>query len=859
MYRNSRISDYRKDAPQLKSGRAIDGWLAETSHQRRRAGCQLVRRFLPLWGLAMLGALALGTVVVDAFATDAEGATTRTSLSLPSRSTTIALTSDDQRLVVVNRETHSVSIIKVRNLLGRDSAVKLAEVAVGQDPRCVAISPDDSEAYVTNALSGSVSVIALAGSLRYSVVAEIPVAPELRGCALSPTGAFLFIVSHTAGNLYVIDTAARTLANAVLPLSGNPTAIAVTNNGDDNDLDETVFVTQFFAELIPGGPGEGFDTGRQGFVHAFSLASGPLPRIKLSPLSNVGFTADRTNFCPQTAPTPPHSNIFCPNLTAPKGSDVIVKDPQGCFPNQLAAALIRGNRLWVPNICAGPEPPVQFRVNVQGAVHVVNTDALAEVATEHVNLNAQIATEPQPADPRASLGRIFLNDLVDMDATADGQVFLLVSRGANYVMRATRDQAGKLTIGAPDNVIRWQTGNIPNGVVISYDGRRAYVNNEVSVSVTAIDLEQNVVIEQDIPSGEPPAPGTFDHAVLVGKLAFFTALGIPDNNILGTPIRDFNALAHRGKQSDNGWSTCASCHPDGLSDNVTWIFPAGPRQTLSLDGLFAKDNSLDQKLVLWSALRGSNTDFNNNSRGVQGGCGFASDDFAASLDECLAKGSVTPANPNIYDHGIVQGGSDALDVQSLWVQTVRTLHQPQPAEANVLEPGRVVFETNCASCHGGPKWTKSQIFHRDNPAFDQPFNPANPVAKPLDPGVTIKGPQFVSFTLDGQTINYLEKVGTFNSANPLEIRANGITAFGAEGFVPPPLLGIRYTAPYLHHGQAQTLADVFAQHDLIGGKIATKLSSQQQQDLLLFLNTIDGRTPTFRSQADDFRDALGIP
>ena len=41
------------------------------------------------------------------------------------------------------------------------------------------------------------------------------------------------------------------------------------------------------------------------------------------------------------------------------------------------------------------------------------------------------------------------------------------------------------TLGAP-NVIRFKTGNLPNGVVLSYDGQRAYVNNEADVSVTVI-------------------------------------------------------------------------------------------------------------------------------------------------------------------------------------------------------------------------------------------------------------------------------------------------------------------------------------------------------------------------------------
>ena len=67
--------------------------------------------------------------------------------------------------------------------------------------------------------------------------------------------------------------------------------------------------------------------------------------------------------------------------------------------------------------------------------------------------------------------------------------------GGNYVMRAIRAPGGQLTLGAP-NVIRWKTGNLPTGVVFSYDGPRAYVNNEANVSVT---LHSGVTI----PSGDP--------------------------------------------------------------------------------------------------------------------------------------------------------------------------------------------------------------------------------------------------------------------------------------------------------------------------------------------------------------------
>ena len=106
-----------------------------------------------------------------------------------------------------------------------------------------------------------------------------------------------------------------------------------------------------------------------------------------------------------------------------------------------------------------------------------------------------------------------------IDADAAGAAFLIVSRGGNYVVRASLDGNGKLILGAP-NVVRFQTGNLPNGVVISKDGRRAYANNEANVSVTAMDLVANTVLTRDIPAGEPPAPGTFEHDVLVGKLPF---------------------------------------------------------------------------------------------------------------------------------------------------------------------------------------------------------------------------------------------------------------------------------------------------------------------------------------------------
>jgi hypothetical protein len=162
----------------------------------------------------------------------------------------------------------------------------------------------------------------------------------------------------------------------------------------------------------------------------------------------------------------------------------------------------------------------------------------------------------------------------------------------------------------------------------------------------------------------------------------------------------------------------------------------------------------------------------------------------------------------------------------------------------------------------GAKWTKSEIFHRDNPAAVAQNGAA------LDPGVTRLAPanEFFSFTCNNLTIKYLEDVGTFDVTNPLEIRDNAAasTAFGVNGFNVPSLLSVNYHAPYLHRGQAQTLAAVFPLHGLGAGgsrfppttTIETELTASQRADLLVFLKSIDSTTPLFRSEADDFRDAL---
>ncbi|MGH8070049.1 MAG: YncE family protein, partial [Candidatus Entotheonellia bacterium] len=442
-------------------------------------------------------AVVLGALLVGTLLQDSAGAAT---LATPSRSTTIALTSDETHLVVVNREANSLSIIRVKDDQGNDVTEKLDEIAVNLEPRCVAVHPNDEVAYVTNGISGTVSVVDL---LLGRVVQEVPSGTEPRGCALTPNGNLLYVANHTEGTVSIFFTGnpRDPIPVGAVPVGRNPTALAITNDGDGDDTDETVFVTQIFAELNPdfvdpifNGNGETRDLGKRGVVQAF-LAGNANPlitKITLSPLPDSGFTADRTAFCTKAVPPQPHSLIFCPNPDDPN-DPAIEYNLQGEFPNQLLSALIRGNRLYLPNIGAQPEPPQIFNANVQALVYAVDTASTppVEVVAEHVNLNQQIAVET--AAPPPSLDKTFGNDLVAIDANLAGDTFLIVSRGGNQVFRAKLDPAtGQLDIlnaGKTAVDCRVQTGNLPSGVAMRQDGTRGYANNEANFSVTSMNVD----------------------------------------------------------------------------------------------------------------------------------------------------------------------------------------------------------------------------------------------------------------------------------------------------------------------------------------------------------------------------------
>jgi hypothetical protein len=303
-----------------------------------------------------------------------------------------------------------------------------------------------------------------------------------------------------------------------------------------------------------------------------------------------------------------------------------------------------------------------------------------------------------------------------------------------------------------------ETVRLPVGVVTSKDKAFAFVANDGSRDITAIDLNAQAIANVSttpsvLPSSALPAAGTSAATVLTGRRLFVTGLG-------------------RWSLNGAAWGSCEACHVDGLTDDVTWYFARGPRQTTSLDGTFNKADATDQRILNWSAINDEVADFEGNVRGISGGVGaivIASVACTVQNQAACASGACDPitltCTPNVADRIIVSGeappqqglqgsSTDAANpsgasahthsANSNWaaitayVQQIRSpravsTSAPNAPAAADIAAGLATFtgNGNCVGCHSGGKWTISKVFYTPGDGPNDAFSTSPHVAPSL--------------------------------------------------------------------------------------------------------------------------------
>jgi cytochrome c peroxidase len=136
-----------------------------------------------------------------------------------------------------------------------------------------------------------------------------------------------------------------------------------------------------------------------------------------------------------------------------------------------------------------------------------------------------------------------------------------------------QDQVIRIDAGLRGSASRqgtWDVGGEVTGVAVDSEQRTFFVWSERTHTLTGLDLDSY-------------HPGASEEDATMRTASFGGDVDMGDPDMLG------RALFHRTgdtRISSDG-RACASCHPDGRDDGLTWATPDGPRQTPTLAGRLA--------------------------------------------------------------------------------------------------------------------------------------------------------------------------------------------------------------------------------------------------------------------------------
>ncbi|MEP7122970.1 MAG: hypothetical protein ABJE95_18730 [Byssovorax sp.] len=617
-------------------------------------------------------------------------------------SSSLALTSDDHTLWVVNQDADSVSVIDV------DKRAILAEIPLGSKPPALdpttkrfdpAVMPralamvSDKKVYVVGEAANRVYVL---DAEKHTILTTIIVPAAPVSVAAAPDGTAVYVVSNEAAKVTKIDTATDTIVKT-LDVTEHPWGASVSADG------ASLYVTHIL--LDPG-------------VSAINTAALTL-RGKV-PLADE-----------------PRSMPFEKRL--PNGQ---ARGLYEAVPNPV------GGELWIPHLLLAvktAQPDLDFESTVFPTISTMKADGSAE--------GKRLVFQPNVAGAKGSFADS-VSGPRSVAFTPDGKLALLALGQSEDVMVFNTET--KFEVG----LVRPLPSAMLEGILVDHAGKHAYVNGRNTHDVTVLAIDQanaNVPVAVD---GKPidllkkdPMPADLRH----GQRLFYTA------NSAQFPI------------TKNFWVACTSCHIEGGSDAVTWLFKEGPRDTPSNAG-----GPINTGFLLHQALRSDVNQYDETIQAEQGGT-YSLKQPAQKADlDALALyvnyGVSLPQNPNLAADGKL------TDAQTR---------------------GQKTFASVCATCHGGPFYTDSAT---GNPTLD--FN------KPIllhDLGTCVKtGPN-------------PDKIG---------VDVTNVTHKACE-FDTPTLRGVFATAPYLHDGSARTLLDVVKRLPP-----SADLAPGDQSDLVEYLKTL---------------------
>ena len=617
----------------------------------------------------------------------------------------------------------------------------------------IAIEHTGKTLYVVNADADSVSVIdaAMRTLTKEIPLSSAPPAVDSNGAftpsvmprtlALSGDEKTLYVVGERAGALLVIDLATSAVTTTVA-VGSEPFAVVVSASSGDIYVscsqDDTV------VQIDP--------------TTLKVIATASMPRKPWA----LAFTTDQKQLIA--------TQLLTGAITAIDPTTMVVSTPWPIADiaprgdRRLAHGIARGlydlvprpttTEIWAPHFILGTDtsqPTLDFESTAFPAVSIVSAIGSVE--------STLFTDAPDVPGIDGSFTDVVSGPHA-LQFTADGK----------YALMVDADSEDLLLIDATNHVesalLRPLPGHMPEGIVLSPDGTSAYVDERNTSDIAVISITQ-------------PAVGAFGGPTLAVD-------GDPIQRIATDPMPDairlgqhlfYSANSDEYPLTKNHWIACATCHIEGRSDAVTWLFAQGPRDTPSNAG-----GTLGTGFLFRTADRNQVQDYWHTINIEQGG-------------------NFNDTDPTLM--GLLDNIADYVNYG---------IPQPVPPTTDPVKvaAGKIIFNRSdvmCATCHSGPRFTDSGS---GNPTLDLAG-----LITLHDVGTCVIGGTFP------------DVAHTDENGDP---RA-------ACAFDTPALNGVWDSAPYLHDGSAATLKDVLENTRGKMGDISS-LSASDEDALVEYLKSL---------------------
>jgi len=503
--------------------------------------------------------------------------------------TTLAYVADED-----SRAIHTIDLAKKEQIARTSVGGAPAQVLVLSDGRVAVSLRDNNQIEI---LEPGIEPSAPLTSLCKRVVPDEPI-----GLAATADDKNVLVTSGWGKALTALN--AETLAPSFgVDLPREPRAVVVDDSGERAFVSHAVGAKLSVIDLTEGGAHEvrSVDTSVT-TATPFVARNGNSAEIRRS--ASQGFALAKSVEGTDTLSEQPPVTGKAP--AAPKAPS-----PEKTPKAPLAAPK---GRIFLPMVTVSPGDPNvrsqayygESRDGVAKEAPMVNViDAAAErsMTRSVMSLGTPVTAEcllPRAAAARGSSGTLFVtclgaDSLVELD-----------TRGSDPIRLERR---------------RWSVPAGPTGLAIDDAGSQAVVWSQYEGTVSVVDLSENSTtgVELVAVSYEPTAEVT---QIAWGRQLFHTT--------------DDLRIANDGV-------ACASCHPDGRDDSITWSTPEGPRQTIMLAG-----RSANTAPYGWQGKHGDLKAYLGNTFSRLGGSGIKGAELEAMI-KYLEKMPAPPRNGELSE------------------------------------------------------------------------------------------------------------------------------------------------------------------------------------------------------------------